>query len=210
MRSVLALRGGIVKSAPELYENAVALGEKKAAAPARKVAILSLISGAHIAFGGLLAVTIGGNLGGLAQTNPGLQKLIFGIFGLPFGLYCVLTCGGELFTGNTALVAAALAEGRATWRGLARNWSVSWLGNLVGAVLVVQLVVAAGLVSGPAFAAQLAVNKVTKPFLTTFLRGIVCNWMVCLAVWVATGCTSLLSKYLAIVLPVTAFVAFGA
>ncbi|CAM9315547.1 unnamed protein product [Pylaiella littoralis] len=122
----------------------------------------------------------------------------------------VVVAGGELFTGNTALVTAALIEGKATVKGLLKNWSCSWVGNLVGSVLLAKVVVLAGINASPATAAAIAVSKVNTPFFQTFLKGIVCNWMVCMAVWLAAGSSSLTEKYLALLLPVSAFVAFGA
>ncbi|CAM9361629.1 unnamed protein product [Discosporangium mesarthrocarpum] len=204
------VRGGDVKAPAELYQNAVAIGEKKAAGKAKNTLLLGFLSGSHIAFGGLLALTVGGNIPGMVATNPGLQKLIFGLFGLPFGLYMVLTAGGELFTGNTAVVTAAFIEGKASLGGLLKNWLYSYAGNLLGSLFVVQLVTSAGLNSAPATAAKIVTAKVATPFLKAFLKGIVCNWMVCMAVWVAAGTSTLTEKYLAMILPVAAFVAYGA
>ncbi|CAM9578311.1 unnamed protein product [Ectocarpus sp. 4 AP-2014] len=205
-----APRGGLVKPPPGLYANAVDLGARKAAASPVDIVLLGILSGFHIGFGGLLAVTVGGSIPAIKSANPGLQKLLFGLFGLPFGLFMVLVAGGELFTGNTALVTAALVEGKATVANLVKNWTCSWAGNLLGSVLLAKLVVAAGINAAPGTAAAIAVSKVSSPFLPTFLKGIVCNWMVCMAVWVAAGATSLTEKYLAMILPVSAFVAFGA
>lgn len=70
-----------VKAPPDMYQNAVNIGEKKAAMPASKTFLMGIISGCHIAFGALLAITVGGNCPGLATTNPGLQKILFGAFG---------------------------------------------------------------------------------------------------------------------------------
>lgn len=70
------------------------------------------MQGLFIGFGAFLAASVGGACPGLAATNPGLQKIVTGAFGLPFGLLMVLTCGAELFTGNTALVTAAFYEGK--------------------------------------------------------------------------------------------------
>eukprot|EP00611_Tribonema_gayanum_P007595 TRINITY_DN16994_c0_g1_i4.p1 TRINITY_DN16994_c0_g1~~TRINITY_DN16994_c0_g1_i4.p1 ORF type:complete len:315 (-),score=99.57 TRINITY_DN16994_c0_g1_i4:262-1206(-) len=206
----LALRGGEVMPPAALYANAVAIGEKKAAAAPATIFKLSVVSGAHIAFGALLALVVGANVANMKTLNPGLQKLFFGAFGLPFGLFMVLVAGGELFTGNVAMVSAAFFEGKASLEGLLKSWSISFIGNFIGTILVCKLIVAAGMLTVPAIATEIAVAKVAKPFLTTFLRGIVCNWMVCMAVWVASGCSTLGEKYLAMVLPVSAFVAFGA
>lgn len=75
-----------VKAPPDMYQNAVNVGEKKGAQSAQKTFLMGIISGCHIAFGALLAVTVGGNCPGLAATNPGLQKIIFGAFGRPFAI----------------------------------------------------------------------------------------------------------------------------
>ena len=204
------LRGGEVPPAPLLYQNAVAVGEKKAAAPRDQIFKLGLISGAHVAFGGLFAMCAGGNMAAMQSQNPGLQKLIFGLFGLPLGLYMVLVAGGELFTGNTAFVTAAYIEGKATRKGVAKNWGFSYLGNFIGALLLTKLAVYCDMVPNAGAAATVAIYKTSQPFVKTFLKGILCNWMVCMAVWVASACTTLTEKYLAMILPVTAFVTFGA
>jgi len=99
-----------LKPPAALYEGAVAIGAAKAAAPFGKIFKLGIVSGAHIAIGGFLALSVGGACPGIAAANPGIQKMIFGAFGLPFGLMMTITTGGELFTGNTALVAAAVAR----------------------------------------------------------------------------------------------------
>lgn len=70
-----------VKAPPQMYQNAVDIGQKKAASPASKIFLMGIISGCHIGFGALLAVTVGGNCPGLIASNPGLQKIIFGAFG---------------------------------------------------------------------------------------------------------------------------------
>lgn len=102
------------------------------------------MSGCHIAFGAYLAITVGGACPGLAETNPGLQKIIFGAFGLPFGLIMTLVTGGELFTGNTALVTAAYKEGEISGKDLAKNWISSYIGNFVGSLLMAYLVYKSG------------------------------------------------------------------
>lgn len=75
-----------VKAPPDMYQNAVNVGEKKGVQPALKTFLMGIISGCHIAFGALLAITVGGNCPGLAATNPGLQKILFGAFGKPFAI----------------------------------------------------------------------------------------------------------------------------
>ena len=88
---------------------AAATGASKASMSAAKTFLLGILGGAFIGFGSFLPISIGGACPGLASSNPGLQKLVYGAFGLPFGLFLVLLCGAELFTGNTALLTAAVS-----------------------------------------------------------------------------------------------------
>ena len=107
------------------YTKAVALGAGKAAQSWQKTAVLGVVSGCHIGFGAYLALSVGGCVPDLAAANPGLQRILLGAFGLPMGLFMTLVAGGELFTGNTAVVTAAKLEGKATWKALAQNWGVT-------------------------------------------------------------------------------------
>jgi formate transporter len=192
-------------------QTAQALGAAKAAAPAGKIFLLAVVAGAYIGIGALLSLLVGGAMPGLAASNPGLQRILFGLFGLPFGLTLVVAAGGELFTGNTALVTAAVLAKRASFAGLLRNWAVSFLGNFVGALLLVWLVTASGVLVGPSAATTLALarSKTSLTFSAAFARGVICNWLVCVAVWLASSAQGVASKFVAIALPVSAFVAMG-
>ncbi|CAM9515770.1 unnamed protein product [Discosporangium mesarthrocarpum] len=198
-----------IKAPPDMYQNAVNVGEKKAAAPASKTFLMGIISGCHIAFGGLLALTVGGNCPGIAAANPGLQKMIFGAFGLPFGLFMTVVGGGELFTGNTAVVTAAKIEGKATTGGLLKNWIFSYLGNFAGSLLLVTLVSQAGIIANPATVMGIASAKTSLTFAQAFTRGVLCNWLVCMAVYMSISASDAFGKFCAIFLPISAFVAMG-
>ena len=125
------------------------------------------------------------------------------------GLMMTLVGGGELFTGNTALVTAAVIEKKADMKDLVKNWFFSYGGNFVGSLFMAWLAFnGATLGDGPA--AVLTANmKVSYPFKTLFIRGVLCNWLVCMAVYMASGCTSLISKMVAIWFPISAFIALG-
>lgn len=179
--------------------------------PWQKVLVMGAMAGVYLGLGGLLSSVVGGNCPGLVASNPGLQKLLVGAFGLPTGLMLVLICGAELFTGNTAFVTAAAIEGKATASQVARSWAASYLGNLAGSVLFVAAVAASGLLVGTAACAPqaVAVAKTSLPFFTAFVRGILCNIFVCLAIWQATAATTLTGKFVGCWLPVSAFAAIG-
>merc|ERR1719305_773690 len=113
-----------------------------------KIFALGMLSGAHIGFGAYLMLSVGGACPGLVASNPGLQKIVLGAFGLPFGLMMTLVTGAELFTGNTALVTTALLEGKASLGELIKSWITSYAGNFVGSLALAAVVTAAGTLAG--------------------------------------------------------------
>jgi formate/nitrite transporter len=194
---------------PEGYDGAVAAGIKKANMDAGKIFGLGLMSGAHIGFGAFLMLTVGGQCPGLAATNPGLQKIVAGAFGLPFGLMMTLVTGAELFTGNTAMVTTAVAEGKADGGQLAKSWLVSYAGNFLGSVGLAALVAAGGTLAASGAPVATAVAKTSLSFKQAFVRGILCNWLVCMAVYMASMAKDLPGKIVAIWFPISAFIALG-
>jgi formate/nitrite transporter len=199
----------LVATPPAGYDGAVAAGEKKANMPAGKIFNLGVLSGAHIGFGAFLMLSVGGACPGLAATNPGLHKIVLGAFGLPFGLMMTLLSGAELFTGNTALVTMAVLEDKATTKQLAKSWLASYAGNFVGSLLLAALAFAGGtLVNGGASVAVAGV-KTSLTFQQAFVRGIMCNWLVCMAVYLASFAKDVAGKMVPIWFCISAFIALG-
>merc|ERR1719238_2282616 len=194
-RPSLLVANALVATPPDGFDGAVAAGTKKASLPASKIFGLGILSGCHISFGAFLMLSVGGACPGLAATNPGLQKIILGAFGLPFGLFMTLMTGAELFTGNTALVSMAAYEGEATTDQVAKSWVMSYLGNFVGSVGLAFLVSAGA--------------KTSLPFMKAFVRGILCNWLVCMGVYMASMAKDVAGKMVAIRFPISAFVTLG-
>jgi formate/nitrite transporter len=208
----LKMAGGVspaLKPPAPLYEGAVAAGVGKASKSFSDIFKLGLVSGAHIGFGSYLAITVGGACPGIASSNPGLQKIIFGAFGLPFGLIMTLVTGGELFTGNTALVTAAYMEGKTDGKSLMKNWIASYAGNFVGSLILAFLAFKSGTLGGAPASVAIATAKCSLPFDVAFTRGILCNWLVCMAVYMASGCSTMIGKMTAVWFPISAFVALG-
>ena len=119
----------------------------------------------------------------------------------------VLVSGAELFTGNTALVTAAYKEGKTSGGALLKNWITSYLGNFVGSLILAYLVHASGTLGALPGAVNLATAKANLSFVQAFSRGILCNWLVCMAVYMASGCSSMIGKMTAVWFPISAFVA---
>lgn len=128
---------------------------------------------------------------------------------MPFGLIMTLVTGGELFTGNTALGFAAYKEGEISFGDLMKSWISSYMGNFVGSLLLAYLAFkSATLASSPA-AAAIATAKCSLPWDVAFVRGILCNWLVCMSVYMASGCSTMVGKMTAVWFPISAFVALG-
>lgn len=155
---------------------------------------------------------VGGGSPGVAASNPGLSKWLHGAIGLPVGLSMVILTGGELFTGNVFFFLAGWLSKKVTARQLALNWAVSFTGNFAGSLFVAALAFCAGTTAVQPWLGttlSVAAYKSSLPFLTAFTRGIMCNWMVCTAVWIATAAQSPAGKLLGIWLLVSSFVAMG-
>ena len=126
---------------------------------------------------------------------------------MPFGLIMVLVSGAELFTGNTALVTAAYMEGKTSGKDLTKNWVASYIGNFVGSLFLAYLVFKSGTLGNLPGAVNLATAKSNLTWMAAFTRGILCNWLVCMAVYMASGCSSMIGKMTAVWFPISAFVA---
>ncbi len=203
-----------VKSPTETLIAANAAGMAKASATRNygRLAIMSALAGCYIAFGGVLSLIIGYGFPEITANNPALQKLLSGCV-FPIGLILVVVLGAELFTGNNALLMPPTLQGTCSWRTVILNWTLVWLGNLIGALLFTYFMVwQCGLISNdPWHSAITAIAhaKVSMPWFTVMLKGIGANWCVCLAVWLALSGHSLIEKIAGCWLPVMAFVALG-
>jgi len=198
-----------IKSPAQIYQGASDIGAIKANLDPFKIFTLGILSGCHIGFGAYLVLSVGSACPQIATNNPGLQKIIQGAFGLPFGLMMTLIGGGELFTGNTALITASLIENKTTLRALLKNWFFSYIGNFIGSIILAYLAFASGTLGSGSAASYLAVAKTSLPFTQAFVRGLLCNWLVCMAVYMASGASTLVSKMVAIWFPISAFIALG-
>lgn len=173
-------------------------GAAKAALPVPKMFLLAVLAGAYIALAGV-AATIGTSLAGR----------LAGACIFPAGLAMVIIAGSELFTGNNLMIIPLLAK-RVTAGRLLRVWAVVYLGNLAGAMLVAALAVGGGSLDAAAEAVlNTAAAKTSLAFSDALLRGMLCNILVCAAVWMAMAAASAGGKILCLYMPVMAFVLCG-
>ncbi|SMF25188.1 formate/nitrite transporter family protein [Pseudogulbenkiania subflava] len=204
----MALYGFDAFSPAEIAERVEKIGVIKAQLPLRQMALLGVLAGAFIGLGALYFV--------LVTSDPGLGFAAGRVLGglvFSLGLLLVVVAGAELFTGNN-LLAMAWADGRIGTGLLLRNWLVVCLANFVGAAGLALMVWLSG---HPALnhglvaeqVVRLAAAKCSAPLATLFWRGALCNVLVCLAVWMAMAGRSVTDKMVAVVFPISAFVAAG-
>lgn len=194
---------------PEMARRAEALGVAKCRMELPRLFTLAVLAGAFIALGALFSTTVSA---GSAALPWGLARLLAGLT-FSLGLVLVVVGGAELFTGNVLLLMAR-ASGAVGMREVLRNWAVVFAGNAVGALATAALVFASGQYrfgGGAVGAAALAIaeHKSALGLLPAFLLGVLCNALVCLAVWLSYSARTTTDRILAVVPPVTAFVACG-
>lgn len=195
-------------SPAETLAKAEGISVTKSKMAVAKCFVSAMLAGAFIGFGATYFMVFLGD-----STMPfAAQRMVGGIC-FCLGLVLVLCCGAELFTGNSLMV-TGLASKKIGWGGMLKNWVVVWLGNLAGSLVAVGLIYWAnvGGMNGGAVGdvmVSVAVSKVTPDWFTLLGKGIMCNIMVCLAVWIGFSARTVADKVLGILLPISFFVAAG-
>jgi formate/nitrite transporter len=193
----------------EMAEKAEAIGVRKASLPFLPLFTLAILAGVYVALGAMFATTVAA---GASSLPYGVTRLLMGL-AFCLGLILVVVGGAELFTGNNLLV-MAWASRKISIGALLRNWLIVYLGNFVGSVLTALLVFLArqytyGQGAVGAAALNIAVSKIHPDIIQAIALGILCNMMVCLAIWLTYSAKTVSGKILAIIFPITAFVAAG-
>lgn len=194
-------------SPSEIAHNFIAIGSNKTRLSSIKMLVLGIFAGMFIAFTGAATVIASATI-----DNPSVSKLI-SAFIFPGGLTMVMLAGSELFTGNCLIVISVL-EKKSRIRSMLRNWCLVYLGNFIGSLFVTVLFVFSH--TPDMFDNQLAEKlvsmaqaKVSLSFGDAFLRGILCNILVCIAVWIAFAALTVPGKVIGLYLPIVVFVICG-
>lgn len=184
------------------------IGMAKARLPLLPLLMLGVLAGGFVGLGAMYFV--------LVKSDPVLSfaaAQLLGGLAFSLGLILVVVAGAELFTGNN-LLAMAWADGKISTRELLLNWAIVSVGNFIGAAGLALLVflshhpeMNAGAIAQTYL--KIAAAKVAMPFWTAFFKGVLCNVLVCMAVWMALAGRSVIDKAVAIVFPISAFVAAG-
>lgn len=195
----------------EILGQTVQTGIKKAGTSAGKLFVLGILAGVFIAFAAEGSNMAAFNLFAKPETY-GLGKFVAGLI-FPVGLMLVLVAGGELFTGNTLMFAAVLDK-KISLGKMLRNWLLVYAGNFVGSVVIAVLIIystqlhAGGDALG-GVTIKIAAGKASLSFIPAVVLGILCNWLVCLAVWITYGARDMTGKLLAAFFPIWLFITSG-
>lgn len=195
---------------PEMARQAVEIGVKKASMDAVSTLVLAVLAGAFISLGAIVSIVA---LAGTADMLPfGVSRVLAGLV-FSLGLILVVIGGAELFTGNN-LIVMAWASRRISTGVVLRNWALVFIGNFVGALGTSGMVVLSGhLAMGDGIigrtATSIAAAKLNHSFIEAVFLGILCNVLVCLAVWLSYSARTTTDRVLAVVPPIATFVAAG-
>jgi formate/nitrite transporter len=199
-----------MNSPAEVAKNYIAIGKAKTQQSAMKLLILGILAGAFIGLAGVGATTASVSVAS-ASVGKFLGACVF-----PVGLAMVLLAGSELFTGNNLIIISVMSK-EATWGGMLRNWVLVYIGNFIGSVLVALLVIhghTASLFGGAeaglaAAIVKTAQAKVGLTFSDALIRGILCNFLVCIAVWISFAAKDVVGKFWGLFMPIMLFVLCG-
>lgn len=191
----------------EVTENYVEVGCKKTTSTVYRLLLLGILGGAFIAF-----ASQGSNAAIHTIKSVGIAKALAGAL-FSTGLMMVVITGAELFTGNMLIVVSCL-ERKSKWLKLLRNWFFVYIGNFIGSMIIVLFIILSGQFNFSdgmlgAFTIKTASYKVSLSFANAFFMGILCNWLVCMAVWMAAAAKDIAGKLLAIFFPIWLFITSG-
>lgn len=197
------------QTAQKMFDTAVAKHNQRADI----VFFKAFIAGVFLSFGGLLHVIVSGGSAGITASNPGLVKILGGLV-FPVGLVMIVLQGQELLTSNMMTVPMLMVKRAAPWHTYPLNWIIVFFGNLTGSLFFAGVLTkATGIIAAepyPTYVRAFVLHKAMDPhWHQIFLRGIGCNWLVCIAVWQAMAATEVISKIVAIFIPIFVFVAAG-
>ncbi len=196
-----------LKSPVEIAKCACSLATTKGSLSFKNMLVLGFFGGAYIAFGSYFMIVVTQDA---AQfVGLGLSKLFGGVV-FSVGLLMVTVSGAELFTGN-CLMPIGVLSGSVSFGKLLKNWVVVYCANFIGSILLAWIVYKSGLATNTSGvnALNIAIAKANIPFSQALFRGILCNWLLIIAVWMALSAKDVINKFICILMPISAFVAMG-
>lgn len=196
----------MIISKGDLLNECYNIEKSKANLSFKKISLLAILAGFFIAISAFSFVVVNT---GMQSLNKTFAKFISGIC-FSFGLFAVVASGAELFTGNILILQAYLKKA-VSLKKLLRNWVLVYVFNFIGSILIASLVYFSGILDTDMqkFLHTICISKVTAPFLQLVFRGIGCNFLICIGVWMAFACKDGVSKFFACMMCIIIFIICG-
>eukprot|EP00931_Biecheleriopsis_adriatica_P053506 TRINITY_DN3132_c0_g1_i2.p1 TRINITY_DN3132_c0_g1~~TRINITY_DN3132_c0_g1_i2.p1 ORF type:complete len:383 (+),score=68.94 TRINITY_DN3132_c0_g1_i2:59-1150(+) len=197
----------LVLTPGETYRTLVDKGVAFSNMSIMKILHASFMGGCYVGMAGLLSLAIAGN--GAGNSVVAATVVFAALF--PVNLLLVLQTGGQLFTGNTATMGMSYYEGKVTIKKAIRNLLTAYIGNILGCGLLACIAWYCGMFTGGTaeLARRTVIKKCSASFGQTLVKGIMCNWLVCVGVWLSTSAQDLASKMVGIWFPISMFIMIG-
>lgn len=197
-----------VNSGKEVFAKLVDTGVFRSKMPLVTVLLQSIMAGCFIGFGGILCSSVGGDVGLIAQQNPGLQRFLFGAIGFPLSIFLVTLTEMHAFTASLCLYTAAVFEGYTKKTRMTQVLTMTWIGNTAGLLLMAGLAVLGNMdCVKPCW--EIAAHKLSASWWEIFFRGVGGGWLVCMAVVLATTANDVISKFIGIWMCISTYVICG-
>lgn len=198
----------LISSPAQTYLHTLGTAEHKSRVHLVRMAVLGVMAGMYVGIGVSVNSLVGGGLSHeLRQEQPGLFSFLYSIFGFPTALTLIMVTGADLFTSTCCYVFLGIYERRVALLRAPLMLAVAYVSNFVGCLAVAGLMIGASVFSGrDAFLVEVATKKVSLSWAVCFAKGVLCNWYVNLAVWMANSARDLAGKFVGILLPISAFV----
>ncbi|NLO47952.1 MAG: formate/nitrite transporter family protein [Clostridiales bacterium] len=196
-----------MNSPAEIAKNYLSTGESKCKNAVSKMIVLAIFAGMFIAIAG-----VGATAAAVSIKTASVAKLVSGLI-FPTGLAMVLVAGSELFTGNNLIIISVL-EKRVSVGAMLKNWFFVYIGNFIGSLIIALFAVYGGVFKMfgnelASSAVAIANAKVSMPFFDALIKGILCNFLVCIAVWMSFGAKTVSGKIIGLFLPIMLFILSG-
>lgn len=196
----------LTSSPPETYQELVQASIKMKNESWQKTLHAAVMGGSYVGMACLLSFVLGGNMFSSYIT----QMVVFAAL-FPVNLLLILQSGGQLFSQNSATMAMGVLEKKVTMKDLLRNWTIAYAGNMLGCLLISLVANYTGILTGGGSDMIVAtvMKKCSADFGPTLVKGVMCNWLICLAVWLCTMARGLGGKMIGAWFPISMFVAIG-
>lgn len=189
----------------DIYKKFITISINKSSQHLFKQFISSFLAGNFLAFSACCSFRVGGEI----KFDLGINRLISGIFGVPIGLLLIILTNTQIFNANIAIYYIGFYEKKIKFKRIFKSISIIYLGNFIGSLFFALLITGSQILKNNNAIIEISENKIIINWYTNLIRGILCNWFVCLAIWQSLHSKNTIDKAIGIILPIAGFITLG-